>query len=195
VARHGRGTRGAAVAGPLTPPLPSPLGRSRRGPGLDAQASPIPTWRLGGPLRAAVAEERRRGPRSSQCGYRAFHRQIRRPRLRPKGGGGLCVSPRRRWASPGGGGLPADQRCLQPPLLLSEPGLSLGASTLGGPRSLVHSFIYSSIYPFIHPSHTFSECFLSMPGILPGTEGFSCWPLTHIQPWKLTKNKKYNDNF
>lgn len=85
---------GAALAAQLSltlsPPLPSPLGRSRRGTGLDAQASPTPTWRLGGPLRVAVAEERRRGPRGSQCGYRAFHRQIRRPRLRPEGGGGLC---------------------------------------------------------------------------------------------------------
>lgn len=195
MARHGRGTRGAAVPDPL--PASSQSSRKIEA-GHRAGRTGVPhphleTW----------------GSPACGCRGRKEARPQRQPVWIP------CIPPPDKEAETAARGRGRVVPCLQGdsglrlvgvacqrtrgvsrvPLPLSEPGLSLGASTLGGPRSLVHSFISSSIYPFIHPSHTISECFLSMPGILPGTEGFSCWPLTHIQPWKLTKNKKYNDNF
>lgn len=81
----------AAAAGippPRLPPL-SPLGILGRSPWRDAEASPTPTGHVGVP-RVWLSRERRRGPSGSECGYRAFHRQIRRPRLQPEGGGGSC---------------------------------------------------------------------------------------------------------
>lgn len=82
-----------AVRLQLGSPLPHPLIPPRilrQGPLRDREESPHSTWRCGGSERAAVSGERSRGPSGLECGYRAFHGQIRRPRLWPQGGGGSC---------------------------------------------------------------------------------------------------------
>lgn len=92
VARRRFGIGGAAAAVITTPPkLPplTPLGILGRSPWRDAEVSPTRMGDVGVP-RVWLSRERRRGPSSGECGYRAFHRQIRRPRLQPEGGGGSC---------------------------------------------------------------------------------------------------------
>lgn len=104
VERHRCGIRDVAAAG-LVLLLSPVLWEYRSGaPGRSQRSPPPPLGDVGVPARVAVAGERRRGPKGSECGYRAFHHQIRRLRLQPEGGGGSC---RRlhgdRWASPCGG--------------------------------------------------------------------------------------------
>lgn len=72
------------------PHSPSRLRMSRQGPWPDGEQSPNPTCRCGGPARVAVERERRCGPRGLECGYSAFHGQIRRLRQWPEDGGGSC---------------------------------------------------------------------------------------------------------
>lgn len=135
-------------------------------------------WRL---LACAVAGERRRrlnclecgyGPSGLECGYRAFHGQIRRPRLCPEGGGGFCLQDA--LGSPGRGACHQTKgassllwvdwgwakfrsRLLRRPTEASFIHVSMHA--------FIHSFIHPYIHPFIHPT-----CFLStfcMLGIIP----------------------------
>lgn len=98
VARHRCGTWGAAEVGnPLTP---MSSGNIEAGHLAGRRGVPKPTCGCGDTVLVYGERERRCGPSSLECGYRTFHRQIRRLRLWPKGGGGSCRRFLGIWASP-----------------------------------------------------------------------------------------------